>query len=702
MSLKRKLRFFLLIIVIAACFNIVKLVPSIGAEGLIEQSRYPVVYVFPRNVSASLGEVFTISVIGFNFTDKKIQDPDNPGTSVWVGNLGGFDIQFTWDPEVLQYVNHTVTVSAQDYPAPNPPSPYGGALNQPFLEIKNIVNESGGIPFADPQTRAWFSYASMDPAEPFNGNCTFFTMTFRVKNDKKACVLEFVPGETGDFPQLSVSSTILSIYRKVYNGYYRSMSVPTADFTYQPSVAVLNRTTEFTALVSENVSNIALYMWDFGDGVQQNTTAPIITHVYNSTGDKTAALKVVDVDGFESSWSSKTLAVIAFRDLKVSEVRFPAPKIKITPQTLLTLNTIIENLGGSNENCTVYAYYNTTKVDPADPEAAGWNLINQTNILLSKATSRTLTFSLNTTLLAVNSSYYAFAKVTGIPSGYERNTTDNSRLSDKLIFVTNVDIHEISIVNFDCVWQIGAVLRFPPLIEGEDATFRLTLANLGAVPDTANITLYVDGDSVEDRSISLLWGEQKEVPSWGESIAAGYHNLTIVVKAADFSTSDTIWLRVVKPPQLQINIAPSEPIVNQTTTLDSSASVHQDPEANITMWTWKLYAPGVSTEENPTATINGEIVSYNFTIAGNWTIVLDIMDSPYGLKFDTKRSGTNAYRKQVTMSVAESGLQQGGGIPTEYIIAFTLIIVAMVAAVFVFYRRRRLGAKVGESQTEAA
>jgi hypothetical protein len=689
MSLRKKLRFFLVIIVLATCFNIVKFVPLAGSEGLIEQSRYPVVYVFPRNVSASLDEVFTISVIGFNFTDKK--DPD---TKVWLGNLYGFDIQFTWDPEVLQYVNHNVTVPAQDYPAPNPPSPYGGALNEPFLEVKSIVNESGGIPDADPRTRAEFSYVSMDPAKPFNGNCTFFTMTFRVKNDKKACVLEFVVGETGDFPQLSnVNGT--SIYRKVYNGYYRAAAVPTADFTYQPSVAVLNKTTEFTALVSENVSKIDYYTWDFGDGVQQNTTVPTVTHVYNSTGDKTAALKVVDVNGFESAWASKTLKVVAFRDLKISEVKFPAPKIKMTPQALLTFNTFIENLGGSDENCTVYAYYNTTEVDPANPEAAGWNLINQTKILLSKATagiptSRALTFSLNTTLLAVNSSYYAFVKVTGIPSGYERNTTDNSRLSDKLIFVTNVDIHEISIVNFDCVWQSGKVLSFPPLIEGEDTTFRLTLANLGTGNDTAKATLYVDHVSVENFTISLNWGEQKIVPTWKETIAAGNHNLTIAVEVADFSTNSSISLRVMKPVQLQISITPSKIVINQTITFNASASIHKDPEGNITSWAWKFFEPDVSpTEGSPTETLSGPIVTYNFTSPGNWTVVLEVTDN-FGLKYDERRPSTYSYMKEVKANVKAS-IQpppEGGGIPFEYILAIVLVIVIIVAAAFVLHRRR--------------
>jgi thermitase len=135
----------------------------------------PAVYVSPQIVTPALGETFTISVNVFNLTDVYVPDPENPEFNVSLGNLYGFDIQFTWDPTILEYVSHTVTVPVEDYP--------DGVLHEPFMQLKNVVDEHDAIPGAEPGTRAWFAYSCMFPAEPFNNpeeSNTFFVMTFRV------------------------------------------------------------------------------------------------------------------------------------------------------------------------------------------------------------------------------------------------------------------------------------------------------------------------------------------------------------------------------------------------------------------------------------------------------------------------------------------------------------------------------------------
>jgi hypothetical protein len=120
--------------------------------------------------------------------------PDVTGTTFKVAvvvegvlDFYGFDIQMNWDKAYITHVSHVTTIPVEDYPAPNSPSPYAGALHQTPEEpptkpvkVKDIVSESGGIPDADPSTYAWFVYAAIAPAVGQDGNATIVVFTFRV------------------------------------------------------------------------------------------------------------------------------------------------------------------------------------------------------------------------------------------------------------------------------------------------------------------------------------------------------------------------------------------------------------------------------------------------------------------------------------------------------------------------------------------
>jgi hypothetical protein len=95
----------------------------------------------------NVGRVFTVTV----------------GVSGLVGNdLYGFDILLKWDTNALQYLTHEIKVPVETYPQ--------GVLHSQVLEVKNEVNEADGT--------YWIAYASLAPAEPFNGDGVFFTITF--------------------------------------------------------------------------------------------------------------------------------------------------------------------------------------------------------------------------------------------------------------------------------------------------------------------------------------------------------------------------------------------------------------------------------------------------------------------------------------------------------------------------------------------
>ena len=81
-----------------------------------------------------------------------------------VTSLYGLDVQFSWNPTVVEYVSHTVKIPRNTYP--------DGVLYNPILPIKNEVNASAGT--------YWIAYSSMAPAPAFDGNGTIVEFRFHV------------------------------------------------------------------------------------------------------------------------------------------------------------------------------------------------------------------------------------------------------------------------------------------------------------------------------------------------------------------------------------------------------------------------------------------------------------------------------------------------------------------------------------------
>ena len=300
---------------------------------------YPFVYVYPDLVNADVGQTFTIAVIVYNLTDATIVDPENPFLTIPLGNMYGFDLQFTWDPTVIKYVNSTnpsvsyggyhhpnVITPVEKWPDPVPPSPYAGILhgfgtgNLTLLEVKNVVNETGNIVgAADPSVRAWFAYATMLPAWTFNGNGTLFTMTFKVLKSG-ASPLNIVDLTLANIDGYPIGKTTSGQWlNPILNGMFRTLLPPVANFTHWPEVGKINETMHFDASTSENSTNIIRYEWNFGDGTKQNTTIPTVDHIYGSGGTFPASLKVVDVDGRASNTTTHNIQVIG--TLQISEIR---------------------------------------------------------------------------------------------------------------------------------------------------------------------------------------------------------------------------------------------------------------------------------------------------------------------------------------------------------------------------------------------
>ncbi len=108
-----------------------------------------VIFIYPIEMTdVNVGEIFTISVV----------------SSGPVKNLYAFDIKLKWNPAVVEYYSHVITVPVETHAE--------GVLNRPFFLIKEQVDSVSGD--------FWVACSSMAPADPYDCDGVFFTITFRV------------------------------------------------------------------------------------------------------------------------------------------------------------------------------------------------------------------------------------------------------------------------------------------------------------------------------------------------------------------------------------------------------------------------------------------------------------------------------------------------------------------------------------------
>jgi len=190
---KKTMKIFMVTILLLNLTALISLEFSANGSSTTDfPSDMPLLYVDPENVTGlNPGDSFTVSVKIFNLTDTSVSGckewywgcpvEKGGGLTYSLGNLYGVMIDFAWDPNILEYTDHTVTIPVETYP--------GGVLHEPFLEVEDIVNEAAGT--------YRLSYASYKPAPVFNGNGTIFSMTFTVI-EKGTCFLHFAYSKLTD------------------------------------------------------------------------------------------------------------------------------------------------------------------------------------------------------------------------------------------------------------------------------------------------------------------------------------------------------------------------------------------------------------------------------------------------------------------------------------------------------------------------
>lgn len=647
-------------------------------------SQYPLVYVYPEFASVPVGETFTISVVVYNLTNGYAQDPDNPPSRVPLGNLYGFDVQFSWDPMVIRYVNYTnadpaaggyhhpdVTTPVEKYPDPVPPSPYAGVLhgfgieNKEIWEMKNVVNETGNIPYAsDPEVRAWFAYVSLLPAGSFNGNSTLFTMSFRVLKEGESPleIVSVILASREGFPvAVGSQGTWLNEPR---SGVFRSEGVGIVDFSHDQDVEVANKTIVFNASVNGNDAPIVKYLWDFGDGTNATTEASSVGHEYLRGGFYEVNLKVMDVNG-RSSAASHAIRVANTENLVVGTVE--TSQDNVLPNRLFYVWAAVGFTADPwwkiCQNVTVTLSYNATVFDPDDPEAASWVQIADYETQVESESEVLAKFALNSSQLpAVEARYSFLLNATGIAQGYEGDLTDNVKISSPITYTGSV-VHQPKITYLD-------YRAF--LIEGEDAEVRFGIQNRGNELDSFRATIYVDGSPVQTFQTLMLEPGAKESLTWRSALEAGYPDVRLEIWGGNVTLSTQLWFHIVKPPKITVSYSPTSPLVTQEVILDASKSIHQDPQGNITLYDWRIYAPSPKPWYlcSPYESLNGSTVVFSFPYTGNWTIVLKTMDS-FFMFYSPGRPATEAYmfRFQIYVDSITGDVNLDGVVGIEDIVA---------------------------------
>jgi len=593
-----------------------------------------------------VGDTITIALVAFNLTDSIVTDPENPTVTHPLGNLDGFDVQLSWDPTVLKYVTHTLTVPVEKYPNPVPPSPYAGILHEEAFQIMNVTDENDDIPNSEPGTMAWFAYAIMPGATLFNGNGTFFTMTFNVmKRGSSPLKLTnlLLSGEGGFSKRVKCHQ---------FDGLFRTADAPIADFTFWPDVGVVDKPVVFNASASYDPDgSIVSYVWDFGDENVTVVNDPIITHSYSESGTYAVSLVVEDSDGVRSSPKTEQVSVVEKRNVKVADVSLTPAHVVLVNRTV-DIGVWVENDGGADENCTVQTYYNATAVNWTDISTTDWIKIGETDVSLPLENSWAIKhFTWNTSgVPKVNAYYYVLANATLVP--YEGDVKDNNMTSSDSIFVRSLLIRDVAVEKLEFGWSEAIK---SPVLDGENTTFQITVLNEGTENETAvNVTLYCNGSELRSWTESLAYGQAVEL-RWQELLDPGTYNITasatIEYDVHPYDNRREGILRVIRTPQLNISYSPECVLVNQTVLLDSSASFHREPGASITEYKWHIFDP----EGTLVEILSGpDLVNttYQFGEEGEWRVVLSVTDS-FNIEYDWRRPATSAYQIETRINVEE-------------------------------------------------
>jgi peptide/nickel transport system substrate-binding protein len=148
---------------------------------------------------------------------------------------------------------------------------------------------------------------------------------------------------------------------------------PTASLTVSSNIVTLGASVVLNGTTSSDLDGtIANYTWMFGDGLEQVTTGPVVSHTYGYPGKYIIVLKVIDDQGAEAfSWSNLIrVEVLNPIVTDITNSSIPAPLVA-SSATVITNGTLVDFNGADSK---AYAVIDGAgDFSPGNVESYAWN-----------------------------------------------------------------------------------------------------------------------------------------------------------------------------------------------------------------------------------------------------------------------------------------------------------------------------------------
>ncbi len=546
---------FLSLLFISIAFPTINL---IEVKGSPEET---VLYVDPPEVKdLAPSQIFSIAV--------KIRN---------VTNFYGLDLQFRWDPTLLDYVNHTMKIPVETYP--------DGVLYQPVVPIKDNVDATAGT--------YWVAQASVDPAPSFNGTGTIFEMFFHVK-DWGSCTLEIYSSDPSDKDGMPIPHTV----QHGYFSNYEPPPPPPARIYIDPESVINSSLTacrNFTINVDIEVVDLRSFEFRLGfNGTLLEATEVAVNPSWPSPTVNTTPgmVHVLSGDAPSPVTGNITLATITFHVLAEGESVLDLYDVSLTDKEGNPIDLEEPEDGYFNNKLITRLFVHPAEIfDPTITPGSEFNIdIKIENVIDLYGYELNLTYDpgvltcLGAVIIPPNNDTnfvtylsiddevgYAWINVTYNPPAEPITILPPTTIVDIYFQVqsygcTLLDLNSTKIWNqygqlishevgdgFFCpLTRDVAVIHveaYPNMVyPGRTVNITVTVANIGDLTETFNVTAYYDDDPIETKTVTDLAPGQNcsLIFTWNTSGLEPCNNYTIKAEATqvpyEVSLEDNIFI----------------------------------------------------------------------------------------------------------------------------------------------------------------